>query len=197
MESTETLLRDARKRAGLTQSQLAHRAHTSQSTLARYESGGLVPRIETLARLLAETGHTLVISAQPEVRRGAQTIGQVADALRSLVHAEGRRPAWRRLLDFVDDFRGSSRAGKVWLVQEAPELVGDAAVDAAIAGVVEELCTHDDIPAPEWVDEPTRFVAPWWFVSGLPGFEAMALRDTPYSLARHGVFVNEGALARV
>jgi transcriptional regulator with XRE-family HTH domain len=196
MGSPHSLLRRARQRAGLTQSQLATRAQTSQSTLARYESGALVPRIETLARLMAATEHSLVMSAQPNVRRGALTIDQVATDLRSLIHADGHRAIWRRLLDFVDDFRGSSRSGKVWLVEEAPSLVGDPRADAAIAGVVEELCTSSGIPVPAWVDASARFLSPWWFVNELPGYEATALRDTPYSIARHGVFVNEGALAR-
>lgn len=194
---TGELLRRARKRSGLTQLELAQRAGTSQPTLARYESGTLVPRLETLERLVAATGHTLELQVQPQVRRGALTIDLVAAELQSLTKAEGARSSWRRILDFVDDFRGSSRAGKVWLTETAPRLVGDPRVDAAIAGVVEDLCTRDDVTVPDWVDEPERFVTPWWFVNELAGFEAMALRDTPFSLARHGVFVNEGALSRV
>ncbi len=197
MESTGDLLRGARKRSGLTQLELAQRAGTSQPTLARYESGALVPRLETLDRLVAASGHTLEITLQPRVRRGALTIDLVAADLQSLISTDGARGSWRRLLDFVDDFRGSSRAGKVWLTEAAPRLVGDPRVDAAIAGIVEELCARDNLKAPDWVDEPERFVTPWWFVNEVPAFEAIALRDTPFPLARHGVFVNEGALSRV
>jgi hypothetical protein len=146
---------------------------------------------------MAAMEHSLVMSAQPDVRRGALTIDQVAKELRSLINSDGYRAIWRRLLNFVDDFRGSSRSGRVWLVEEAPSLVGNPRADAAIAGVVEELCASSGIPVPAWVDEPTRFVTPWWFVNELSGYEATALRDTPYSVARHGVFVNEGALDRV
>ncbi len=197
MQSPGSLLRMIRQRAGLTQSEVARRAGTSQPTLARYEAGELVPRLDTLSRLVAAAEHTLVLSAQPDVRRGALPIDQVASDLRSLVGIDGVGAVWRRLLDFADDFRGSSRAGKVWLAASPPEILGDQRVDAAIAGLVEELCFESVIPTPTWVGEPQRFVTPWWFVSELSGFEAMALRDTPFALARHGVFVNQGALSRV
>lgn len=196
MDSPHHLLRAARQRAGFSQSELARRAGTSQPTLARYESGALVPRLETLSRLITAAEHTLTMSAVPDVRRGALTIDDVAASLPSLIESDGVRAIWRRLLDFVDDFRGSSRTGKRWLIETSPQLTGDPRVDAAIAGVVEELCSENALPAPSWVDAPSRFVAPWWFVNELPGYEATALRDSPFALARHGVFVNEGALSR-
>lgn len=196
MNSPASLLRIMRQRAGLTQSELARRAGTSQPTLARYESGELVPRFETLTRLAAAAEHTMVVTMQPEIRRGALTIDEVASDLRSLIDSDGVAALWRRLLDFVDDFRGSSHAGKVWLIEVPPQLIGDQRVDAAIAGIVEMLCSEASISVPLWANQLERFVAPWWFVNDLPGFEAMALRDTPFTLARHGVFVNEGAFSR-
>jgi predicted transcriptional regulator len=50
------LLREARSRAGLSQRRLAWRARTSQSVVARIESGQTTPRSETLRRLLAAAG---------------------------------------------------------------------------------------------------------------------------------------------
>ena len=61
MEVAKTLA-EARRRAGLTQSQLARRAGTSQATVSAYESGRKVPSIETFARLLAATGSQLSCS---------------------------------------------------------------------------------------------------------------------------------------
>lgn len=54
-----TDLRTARRRAGLTQRQLAERAGTSQAAVARYERGRTVPDVATLARLLAAAGYAL------------------------------------------------------------------------------------------------------------------------------------------
>ena len=191
------LIRQGRLAAGLTQAELAEAAGTSQPTLAAYEAGRAEPRIATLARLLDAAGCDLVVESRPRVRRGAMTISEAAISVGEMVEGEGPRKAWRALLDFVDDFRGSSTAGRVWLVTASPAPTGHRGLDAGIAGLIEFLCEEGDIPYPAWTDETERFVEPWWFVSGLRGFQAMALRDTPVPLARHGVFVNEGAFDRV
>lgn len=52
----------ARIRAGLTQAQLAKRMKTTQSTVARLESGRGRPSTRTLARFAKATGHKLKIS---------------------------------------------------------------------------------------------------------------------------------------
>ncbi|CAN5701905.1 hypothetical protein BH23GEM9_BH23GEM9_20080 [soil metagenome] len=53
------LLRDARHRAGLSQRELARRAATAQSLVARIERGQTSPRSDTLARLLEAAGYDL------------------------------------------------------------------------------------------------------------------------------------------
>lgn len=50
------LLREARLRAGLTQQQLARRARTSQSAIARWESGAVQPSLERLQELIRACG---------------------------------------------------------------------------------------------------------------------------------------------
>ncbi|HTS73337.1 MAG TPA: helix-turn-helix transcriptional regulator [Gaiellaceae bacterium] len=50
------LLREARLRAGLTQRQLAIRAKTSQSAIARWESGEVQPSLERLLELIRACG---------------------------------------------------------------------------------------------------------------------------------------------
>jgi transcriptional regulator with XRE-family HTH domain len=53
------ILIDARLRGGLTQRELARRAGTSQSEVARIETGVVIPRLDTLDRLLAACGEEL------------------------------------------------------------------------------------------------------------------------------------------
>ena len=60
------LLRLARKRAELTQRELAERSGVAQPAIARIESGGASPRAATVERLLAACGFRLKI----EPRRG-------------------------------------------------------------------------------------------------------------------------------
>jgi transcriptional regulator with XRE-family HTH domain len=52
-------LRNGRQRAGLTQRQLADSVGMPQSAIARIESGVVVPRVDTLDRLLAGCGRGL------------------------------------------------------------------------------------------------------------------------------------------
>jgi transcriptional regulator with XRE-family HTH domain len=55
----------ARARAGLSQAQLARRMKTTQSTIARLESGRGKPSTRTLDRFAKATGHRLKISFVP------------------------------------------------------------------------------------------------------------------------------------
>jgi transcriptional regulator with XRE-family HTH domain len=59
------LLREARHRRGLTQADLARRLDTSQSVVARLESGRANPTLETFRRAIAATGHDLRVELQP------------------------------------------------------------------------------------------------------------------------------------
>ncbi len=52
-----------RTRAGLTQTELARRMGTTQSSIARIESGGSLPTLGMLARLAHATGSPLRIAA--------------------------------------------------------------------------------------------------------------------------------------
>jgi transcriptional regulator with XRE-family HTH domain len=56
----------ARVQAGLTQEELARRMKTSQSVIARLESGRVRPSTQTLARLAAATGTRLRITFEPK-----------------------------------------------------------------------------------------------------------------------------------
>ena len=59
------LVREARKRAALTQAQLAERAGTTQSAIARLESGRTSPALEQVERLLRLCGFQLIVELAP------------------------------------------------------------------------------------------------------------------------------------
>ena len=60
----------ARARAGLSQAELAKRMKTTQSAVARLESGRGMPSTRTLGRFAKATGHRLKISFEPVQKRG-------------------------------------------------------------------------------------------------------------------------------
>lgn len=59
------LLRETRRRHGLTQRQLAARARTSQAAISRIERDQVSPSVATLATLLDLMGEELVLAAEP------------------------------------------------------------------------------------------------------------------------------------
>jgi transcriptional regulator with XRE-family HTH domain len=102
------LLRDARRRADLTQSEIARRAHTAQSAVAAYETGARTPGLRTLERLLRACDHELDLVARPRT------------------HAERRhsRSSLRRLRGISPPARSKPRFGSS---SASPTISGDPA----------------------------------------------------------------------
>lgn len=103
-----TILRYARRRAGLTQRELAALARAPQPAIARIESGAVSPRLGTLLPLIEATGFALEI---------APAIGDGVD--RTLIRSALERSPEERiraagvaaanLAAFVDATRASGR----------------------------------------------------------------------------------------
>jgi transcriptional regulator with XRE-family HTH domain len=65
MTMAASLLRDARRRSGLSQARLALRAKTSQDAISRIERGIESPTLERLSQLLMLLGDRLEFSTSP------------------------------------------------------------------------------------------------------------------------------------
>jgi transcriptional regulator with XRE-family HTH domain len=112
------LLTSARQSAGLSQRELARRAGTAQSVVARIEGGKVSPTIETLERLLTAAGHTLQLGSiaapplDPVIERYRQ------DVDRTLLHENLRKTPDQRirsmleLLEFNEEAQRAVRAAK-------------------------------------------------------------------------------------
>jgi len=93
-----TLIREARRRAGITQAELARRTGLQQPAIARWENGRAEPSLSTLERLVAACGLELRLGlgpAEPEAGTGLQTLSP-EERLDQLVRTvrfieEGRR----------------------------------------------------------------------------------------------------------
>jgi len=59
------LIREARRPAGLSQRELAGRLHTTQSVVARWESGATGPSFETVVRAVRACGFELDVHILP------------------------------------------------------------------------------------------------------------------------------------
>lgn len=76
--SLASLLIEARTRAKLTQSELADKMGTSQSTIARLESGKAAPSLSTLRKIAKATGSRLEIAFEPKRSRKKSKSTQAA-----------------------------------------------------------------------------------------------------------------------
>lgn len=63
-----SLIREARRRHGISQETLARRAVTTQKQISRIEQGEVSPSVSTLSRLLAAMGERLELRAAPGPR---------------------------------------------------------------------------------------------------------------------------------
>lgn len=76
------MLREARRRAGLTQRELAERGDTAQSVVARIEAGESRPRVDTLRRLIAAAGFDIEAALSPRPVAGSHMLDDVDRILR-------------------------------------------------------------------------------------------------------------------
>jgi predicted nucleotidyltransferase/DNA-binding XRE family transcriptional regulator len=76
------LLRQARKRAGLSQADLAARAGVTQSVVSAYESGQRQPSVPVLARLIGATGSELTLGLRRPPGRLIQLSGPIGRRVR-------------------------------------------------------------------------------------------------------------------
>jgi predicted nucleotidyltransferase/DNA-binding XRE family transcriptional regulator len=92
------VLRDARQRARLSQSDVARRAGVAQSVISAYESGRREPSVQTFAKLVQATGHELTLELVPSPDR---TLGlpdsplgrQLRRRRKAIIEAAGKRRA--------------------------------------------------------------------------------------------------------
>jgi transcriptional regulator with XRE-family HTH domain len=97
----------ARRRAGLTQRELASRTGMAQPAIARIERGRVIPSVATLDRLLRATGHSLELAPLEGVGVD-RTLIRAALARSAEERVRSAGVAGRRLLAF----RSASRAAR-------------------------------------------------------------------------------------
>lgn len=98
------LIKQVRHRAGMTQTQLADAAGTSQPTLAAYEAGAKSPSVRTLDRIVRAAGGSLEV----RLRRAPAAQGELLAELQT--HSlEIRRAAQKRRIRNIRVFGSAAR----------------------------------------------------------------------------------------
>lgn len=178
------LLREARLAAGLTQTQLADLAGTSQPVVAAYESGSREPTVPMLNRMIAASGNTLVLRFEPDSDRY-----RISDLAVDIKRERDESRRLRLVFEFVRSANDDGHPLRT-LVGTVPRSTGDQRFDAMLAAVAEHLCVQSGVPTPKWTLDPQRFLDRAWWVSSLPSARRRALVHSPASFRRRGVMID-------
>ncbi len=125
----------------------------------------------------------------PDIRRGASSLAALVETIRQDLSQGREQDALRLLFGFADDFRGSGPGGQAYLIRDEPPPTGDQRFDAALAGTAEFFAGEAGLPVPAWVNGPSRFAVPWFFVPAPVAFHAYVMARAPIEFAGHGVFM--------
>jgi uncharacterized protein len=128
------MIREARRRSGLSQAELARRAEVSQPVISAYESGRREPGLRTLVKLVEATGHRLRVDlvAEPGLKQGLPDTPmgrRLRRHRRAIIDAAGRRGA-TNVRVFGSVARGQDTASS------DVDLLVDLAEDVGIVGLI-------------------------------------------------------------
>ena len=190
-QSSADLLIAAREKSGLTQTQMARIAKTSQSAIAAYEAGDREPTVPVLQRMLAATGHNLMIAFEAD-----RNIYRVADLARDIrkTSIKNRERRLRLVFEFLREVDTKELTLRVAV---EPESTGDQRFDAMLAALSEDLCVSNGVSPPSWVFADQRFLDSAWWVSNLKSARTRALVNAPASYRRRGVMIDRNDLTSV
>jgi transcriptional regulator with XRE-family HTH domain len=190
-QSSADILIAAREKSGLTQTQMARIAKTSQSAIAAYEAGDREPTVPVLQRMLAATGHNLMIAFEAD-----RNIYRVADLARDIrkTSIKNRERRLRLVFEFLREVDAKELTLRVAV---EPESTGDLRFDAMLAALSEDLCVSNGVSPPSWVFADQRFLDSAWWVSNLKSARTRALVNAPASYRRRGVMIDRHDLTSV
>jgi len=148
--AASTFLRSSRLANGITQGDLAARAKTSQPDISSIESGKRVPTVETLERLLRQTGHRIIAIPGAGV--------DAAETSERISSATSRDSALRAFLDYSDSLSAAIGVNRVVLGIAEPHPTGSTSWDAALAALVDYWFSQSALPKPDWINSSSRFL---------------------------------------
>ncbi|NUS45023.1 MAG: helix-turn-helix transcriptional regulator [Mycobacteriaceae bacterium] len=199
MQNLLQCLRKERLRRHVSQADVAARIGTTQSAIARFESGLSDPRLSTMERYADAIGVEFTIRAVAD----RSTLRMVAVDVRQSLDTAGASESLRQVIQFVDDTARLEAAEVSTRIREEPDSVGDSRWDALLAGIAEYVGRRAGVATPGWASAPGRFLHRFWFViedvlsRPAPGLAAHSFVSSPPELAARGVFLDRASLVSV
>jgi hypothetical protein len=152
-----------------------------------------------LSSIVESTGFGIQLDLVPLARFGAvNTVRGIQQVL--LEDQEPNRSEdsiLRLILSFRDAIRRVDDGTLGGLIDEPPSLTGSPRWDAFLAAVVEDECGRRSAATPRWVNNPARFLKPFWYLSKNPALHDWEFATAPAAFIRHGVLVAAEELASV
>lgn len=192
-------LRAMRLEQNLSQNDIAQRIGTTQSAIARLESGIGDPRLSTVRRYARALGAGLDLRERPPTA----SLENTADGIRETLAQGCPGDAFRQVIQFVNDTERVTTNQLQAVLRIEPTSSEDGRWDAFLAGIAEYLARRRNIPTPGWASAPSRFLDRFWFViedilgRQTPGLAVAAFVASPPELASRGVFVDRSSLVSV
>lgn len=165
------------------QAPLAARARIPQSSISVIETGRRTPTIELIDRLLASVGQHLA-----RLPTRTPTVAESADEIRDLLREVHSGRLFRSLIQISNNVAAADPPIRAALAVTPPPLTGHADADAFIAALVDWRLHDDDLPCPDWVNDPARILRTEWVADGHPESADLIRSDSPNAVspARRG-----------
>ena len=119
-----------------------------------------------------------------------QSIAEVADRVSSKV-----QPFDFAVREFLDSWQTLPRSERSKALAIEPRPVGKVE-DAYLGALAEYLASVDRIDAPDWADDPRRFLEEPFFAGGLQSLKGILLVESPSAFRRRLLFISANALSR-
>lgn len=101
----------------------------------------------------------------------------------------GRERRYKLVLEFVRGYLEEPSDRRAALIAVRPDLTGEPAWDAVVAGLADHYAAQDDLPQPMWTSEPERCCFPPFSPVASEGVRIMAMAHGPAGFLRHGVLL--------
>jgi hypothetical protein len=175
-----------------------------------YESGRKVPGADTLERVLAILGQSLVTSpsrhGEPTVPEGIPVTGsaplwwptasQIAAEIRHELKDGTPMGAVRFLVDGVNKFPDAAAHDDLRRTLKEPDTIGDIRWDTLLAAAIRYRLRQMGEPAPRWTLKPP-LKKMWWPLARDPLRAINAFNLAPVELRRVGIFLMESEFGTV
>lgn len=185
-------LKEARRKLGWSQRNLAEQAGLAYKTLQLMESKNHDPRMQTVQNTATALGYPAGLIQHLLDRLWETPPDSVRMLSIRLLLENGRN--WKiHFFNFVDKFRESE--AKISLVNLPPDEAIPLPMKALFAATVESLCQEFDLAVPEWCQTVPGLSQPW-FVSGMENLKALALVESPVYFRQRNIYVLGNFLSR-